>query len=917
MAHLGNTIINGALRVIGGENVDTINGVTVGSSPKFTDASVTQTATTTNANYEVLFSATADNTTRTEGARKTNSLRFNPSTRSLMEGASSVASGNDSHAEGNFSTASGSAAHAEGLQGYSSGQASHAEGNSSSATGNYSHAEGQSTLASNTSAHAEGTSTVAGGSYSHAEGYATIASGSDSHAEGYGTSAIGTESHAEGYWTVANGIRSHVEGYKTTAMNAGDHAEGNSTEAYGTYSHAEGNRSVASSLNSHAEGEYTRASGTDSHAEGYYTTASGNSSHASGQYTSAAGAAQFVIGKYNVADTTSAFIIGNGTSSARSNALKVGFDGQFYTDYVMTVGKTSSRSTSTTGTWTAMCRNDQTGSPTCPTSKWWNIINLNNWTNSSSNWVSQLAVATQDDVTKGVWWRCNDSGGTDISSSTWHRCIDDTLMYTHGGFFAVGGGNDVSSDGTLYYSRVDVASADQSVGIQVSPYTGMFYGWQSRRSTGVKNYVTYWYSSDGGTAGVTRDCNAICNNGVFYYTSNGPTHGFQSTDGGLYAQFHSAPWGGQIAQDYRDGDLCVRAKNNGSWTAWRPIPAGLTYSNGNINTNHSRNCNDWANSSGFFYFLSGGPDSISGWKAPDASGTGFTHNYSSNSWANQWAQDFYDDGAMYVRSNTGGTWGLWQRLIDSSQIGTARIDRTDSAASWLQIKLNYGSDCLNEGMFVFKVTLYDSYVMRVYQVSGYCYGDNHWYQPRIVKLAQAGSYGDNNSLYDSVYFRYDSNHNLYVYIYQGSYAGALISDVCNGYRHITNLNRLFNLSYVSSVGNTAQASANLFGRGNFDVLNGSSFLYKSLTPSAAGTCSLYCYGGVKMLTIWGTTWAATSGGAREVMSITDSNFKPIANIEIFGHDDNGAAVFGYITNTGSICIANRNAVPVYITATYI
>ena len=41
MAHLGNTVINGALRVIGGENVDTINGVTVGSSPKFTDTTYT------------------------------------------------------------------------------------------------------------------------------------------------------------------------------------------------------------------------------------------------------------------------------------------------------------------------------------------------------------------------------------------------------------------------------------------------------------------------------------------------------------------------------------------------------------------------------------------------------------------------------------------------------------------------------------------------------------------------------------------------------------------------------------------------------------------------------------------------------------------------------------------------------------
>ena len=55
----------------------------VPSNAVFTDANVTQTATTTNANYEVLFSVTADNTTRTEGARKNSNLIFNPSTGTL------------------------------------------------------------------------------------------------------------------------------------------------------------------------------------------------------------------------------------------------------------------------------------------------------------------------------------------------------------------------------------------------------------------------------------------------------------------------------------------------------------------------------------------------------------------------------------------------------------------------------------------------------------------------------------------------------------------------------------------------------------------------------------------------------------------------------------------------------------------
>ena len=49
-----------------------------------TDSKVAQTATSTNANYEVLFSVTADNTTRTEGARKNSNLLFNPSTGNLQ-----------------------------------------------------------------------------------------------------------------------------------------------------------------------------------------------------------------------------------------------------------------------------------------------------------------------------------------------------------------------------------------------------------------------------------------------------------------------------------------------------------------------------------------------------------------------------------------------------------------------------------------------------------------------------------------------------------------------------------------------------------------------------------------------------------------------------------------------------------------
>ena len=57
---------------------------TVPSGAVFTDQKVTQTETSGNNTYEVLFSGTADNVTRTEGANKSSNLRFNPSTGQLI-----------------------------------------------------------------------------------------------------------------------------------------------------------------------------------------------------------------------------------------------------------------------------------------------------------------------------------------------------------------------------------------------------------------------------------------------------------------------------------------------------------------------------------------------------------------------------------------------------------------------------------------------------------------------------------------------------------------------------------------------------------------------------------------------------------------------------------------------------------------
>ena len=176
------------------------------------DEKVKQSPDTTDANYEILFSGSANNTESIEEVKKDTGLRYNPSLKSIMEGANTSATGDSSHAEGYYTSANGRGSHTEGYsasqgyiianntgahaEGYSgvrpiiaNGRGSHAEGYQTSAIGNYSHAEGNSTCAVNTGSHAEGYQTSAIGSYSHAEGYLTCASGDNSHAEGENTVA--------------------------------------------------------------------------------------------------------------------------------------------------------------------------------------------------------------------------------------------------------------------------------------------------------------------------------------------------------------------------------------------------------------------------------------------------------------------------------------------------------------------------------------------------------------------------------------------------------------------------------------------------------------------------------------------------------------------------------------------------------
>jgi len=78
---------------------------------------------------------------------------------------------------------------------------------------------GASTIASGDYSHAQGNNTISSGDYSHAEGSKTTAQGLYSHAEGSDTKALGTGSHAEGNNTVASGSYQTVVGQYNALTN--------------------------------------------------------------------------------------------------------------------------------------------------------------------------------------------------------------------------------------------------------------------------------------------------------------------------------------------------------------------------------------------------------------------------------------------------------------------------------------------------------------------------------------------------------------------------------------------------------------------------------------------------------------------------------------------------------------------------
>lgn len=89
--------------------------------------------------------------------------------------------------------------------------------------------------------------------------------------------------------------------------------------------------------------------------------------------------------------------------------------------------------------------------------------------------------------------------------------------------------------------------------------------------TGGKPATIDWHIGNSGVG--EHNANNVTYNFCGYYTSNGPATslGASRSDGALYAQAYNSTWVAQIAQDYRNGNLFIRGKNNGTWQSWKAI----------------------------------------------------------------------------------------------------------------------------------------------------------------------------------------------------------------------------------------------------------------------------------------------------------------------------------------------------------
>ena len=212
--------------------------------------------------------------------------------------------------------------------------------------------------------------------------------------------------------------------------------------------------------------------------------------------------------------------------------------------------------------------NQSSGAETPTSSSYWMYCNSDGWFRKSSlaNLKSQLAVPLDHAITS--------TGSTiSVTASATTAKITYNLenpgvrsATINGNYLRVNTGG-TNADLTIpYATSAGNASTVNNLTVQTAVPANAIFTDHTYNFSG-----TTFYS--GNKDNSEHNANNIQYNGLYYYTSNGPATsiGASTADGAIYAQAHSTSWVGQIAQDYRNGNLFTRGKNNGTWQAWRKV----------------------------------------------------------------------------------------------------------------------------------------------------------------------------------------------------------------------------------------------------------------------------------------------------------------------------------------------------------
>ena len=233
---------------------------------------------------------------------------------------------------------------------------------------------------------------------------------------------------------------------------------------------------------------------------------------------------------------------------------------------------------------------------------WWHILSMD-WNGSDpNNWISQLALPTES--RNGLYYRTRQNSST----NNWVKCLD-TANYTS---YAAKNTEAIKSisrsgttftatrcDGTTFTFTQQDNNTTYSAGSGLS-LSGTTFSLNTGYTTSGKNYkvqldsngnpyvnvpwtdnnTTYNFSGttfrSGNKDTEGHDCDSLTDNGLYYYNSNGPSTslGASTNDGSVLVQSYSSSWVSQLVQDYRNGNIFVRGRNNGNWTTWKKVDAG-------------------------------------------------------------------------------------------------------------------------------------------------------------------------------------------------------------------------------------------------------------------------------------------------------------------------------------------------------